>query len=131
VVRAELDQMVQVQYAEPDRPMLHCTHTAIASMEVRVRSSVASGRQVLRGNGTRAYPHFHRRDRGVRAVQHRPIRLRVLHLHHLVELGAHHPVDRQPRILRGEVQAGGAGRDEVSGIQAGPRSDGPSRESGR
>jgi len=38
VVRAELDQMVQVQYAEPERPMLHCTHTAIASMEVRVRS---------------------------------------------------------------------------------------------
>jgi hypothetical protein len=43
VVRAELDQMVQVQYAEPERPMLHCTHTAIASMEVRVRSRAFPG----------------------------------------------------------------------------------------
>jgi len=42
-VRAELDQMVQVQYVEPERPMLHCTHTAIASMEVRVRSRAFPG----------------------------------------------------------------------------------------
>jgi hypothetical protein len=35
--------MVQVEYAEIGRPVLWCIHTALASMEVRVRSRAFPG----------------------------------------------------------------------------------------
>jgi hypothetical protein len=38
VVRAEHDEMVQVQYADPDGSLHHCCNSEIASMELRVRS---------------------------------------------------------------------------------------------
>ena len=38
VARAATERMVQVQYLEPDGSLRHCTHTALASMEVRVRA---------------------------------------------------------------------------------------------
>ena len=43
VVRAPPEQMVQVQYVEPDDSLRHCIHTALAWMEVRVRSRAFPG----------------------------------------------------------------------------------------
>ncbi len=43
VVRAALDEMVQVQYAEPDGKLHHCCNSEIAGMELRVRSRALPG----------------------------------------------------------------------------------------
>lgn len=43
VVRAALDDMVQVQYAEPDGKLHHCCNSEIASLELRVRSRAFPG----------------------------------------------------------------------------------------
>jgi hypothetical protein len=43
VVRSSPDMMVQVEYANPDGSLLHCVHSAVASMEVRVRSRAFVG----------------------------------------------------------------------------------------
>ncbi len=43
VARATPEQMVQVQYVDPDQSRRHCTHTALASMELRVRSRAFPG----------------------------------------------------------------------------------------
>jgi len=43
VARAAPEQMVQVPYDEPDGPPLLCVHSALASMEVRVRSRAFPG----------------------------------------------------------------------------------------
>src|SRR5205823_1290878 len=43
VVRCVPEQMVQVQYADPDGSIRHCVHTALASMEVRVCSRAFPG----------------------------------------------------------------------------------------
>jgi hypothetical protein len=43
VVRAALDEMVQVQYAEPDGKLHHCCNSEIAGMELRVRSRAFPG----------------------------------------------------------------------------------------
>ena len=42
-VRATTDQMVQVQYPDADGSLRYCAHTAVASMEVRVRSRAVPG----------------------------------------------------------------------------------------
>ncbi len=42
-VRSAPEQMVQVEYAEAGRSVLWCSHTALASMEVRVRSRAFPG----------------------------------------------------------------------------------------
>lgn len=43
VARAAPHQMVQVQYDEPDGSVRHCVHTALASMELRVRTRAFPG----------------------------------------------------------------------------------------
>jgi hypothetical protein len=43
VVRSAPETMVQVQYANPDGSFRHCVHSAVASMEVRVRSRAFVG----------------------------------------------------------------------------------------
>jgi hypothetical protein len=43
VTRAGPEQMVQVQYPNPDGSLRHCVHSAVASMEVRVRSRAFVG----------------------------------------------------------------------------------------
>jgi len=43
VVRATVEQMVQVQYPDADGSLRHCVHTAVASMEVQVRSRAVPG----------------------------------------------------------------------------------------
>jgi hypothetical protein len=43
VARATADQMVKVQYVDPDQSLRHCVHTELASLELRVRSRTFPG----------------------------------------------------------------------------------------